>query len=112
MPYVFNMYIDELSACLNNVLTRCIFNSVWVNHVFYGDDAVLLAPSSQAMQTLVKICDEFAASHELIYNVKKTFCICIRPKWLKNLIVRNLYLSEKVVNMTTTRKYLGMFIIP
>ena len=63
------------------------------------------------MQILLKICDEFVASHELTYNVKKTFCIYIRPKWLKDIIdVPNLYLSERVVNLTTNHKHLGMFI--
>ena len=45
------MYIDELSVYLNNALTKCTFNSVWVNHLFYADDTVLLTPSAQAMQT-------------------------------------------------------------
>ena len=72
---MLNMYIDELSVCLNNALTGCIFNSVWVNHLFYADDAVLLVPSPQAMQTLLKICNTFAAMHELTYNVKETLCI-------------------------------------
>ena len=84
----FSMYIDELSVCLiKNALTGCVFNSVWVNLLFYADDAVLLAPSPQAMQTKLKI---FAAVHELTYNVKKMFGICVRPKWLKNIIVPTL----------------------
>ena len=34
----------------------------------------------------------------------------ISYKWLKNIFVPNLYLSEKVVNMTMS-KYIGMFIM-
>ena len=77
-----------------------------VNYLFHADDAVLFAPSPQAIQMHPKIFDEFAASHKLTYNVQKTFCIWIRPKWLKNISVPRQYLSEKVVSMTTTHKYL------
>ena len=75
---------------LNNVLTGCVFNSVWINHVFYVDDAVLLAPTPQVMQTPLKICDEFAAVYRLTYNIKKMFCICVRPK-LFNICIQPIF---------------------
>ena len=38
-----NVYVDQLSIMVNDILTRCIFNPVMVNHLLYADDAVLLA---------------------------------------------------------------------
>jgi len=34
--------------------------------------------------------------------------MCIRPKWLKNIIVPSLFLSGRIVNVTFKHKYLGM----
>ena len=110
-PYLFNLYIDDLSVKLNNVSTGCIFNGGRINHLFYADDAVLLAPSPHAMQQLLNVCDDFACEQELIYNVKKTFCVCVRPKWLKNITIPNMFLSGNIVNITSNHKYLGMYIM-
>jgi len=109
-PFFFNVYIDELSKILNNVNDGCIFNGVRINHLLYADDAVLMAPSPHAMQKLLNVCDKFATKHELIYNVKKTFCMCVKPKWLNTLVIPNLYLSGKTITVTNEHKYLGMVI--
>lgn len=109
-PYFFNIYLDELSLMLSNSKTGCIFNGVRVNHLFYADDAVLLAPSPCSLQSLLDICQDFARSNDLVYNTKKTFCICVKPKWLKDLIVPSLYLGGDVIKLTPEHKYLGMFI--
>ena len=58
-----------MSVNLNRIRDGCVLNDCQVNHLFYADDAVLLAPSPSAMQKLLAICDKFASEHELVYNV-------------------------------------------
>ena len=41
-PYLFCIYMDELSARLNGVLTGCLMGETKINHLMYGDDIVLL----------------------------------------------------------------------
>ena len=47
----------------------------WVNGEYYGilgysDDNLILAPSLNALQEMLKICEEYAASHGFIYSVR------------------------------------------
>lgn len=109
-PYLFNVYLDELSIALSRANTGCIFNGVRLNHLFYADDAVLLAPSPSALQSLLDICETFAMNNDLVYNTKKSFLICIKPKWLKNLEVPSLRLCNEAIKVTSNGKYLGMYI--
>ena len=57
----------------------CIMNGVKCNHLMYGDDLVLLAPSARALQTLLKTCDLFAVDNDITYNTVKTVCMYILP---------------------------------
>ena len=47
-----NVYIDDLSVGLTHLHIDCNFNEVYVNHLIYDDDAILLAPSPSALQRL------------------------------------------------------------
>jgi len=59
-PVFFNLYIDDLSKSLNDSGVGCTINSCVINHLFYADDAVLLAPSPDALKQLLKICENYA----------------------------------------------------
>ena len=109
-PYLFNVYIDELSLRLLKSKAGCHVNGTCVNHFVYADDCVILAPSPHALQKLLTICDDFAHSHEILYNVKKTVCMSILPKCLSKIYVPKLYLNGMVLNFVTNEKYLGVFI--
>ena len=44
-PRLFTVYVDALSESLKQSNVRCHFYSICVNHLFYADDSVLIAPS-------------------------------------------------------------------
>ena len=69
---------------------------------------VLIAPSSRALQTLLTKCDEYASNHSIVYNTKKTVCMCIRPKCLKCQCDPAFVLSGKELNHVFSHKYLGV----
>ena len=48
-PILFNVYIDDLSTGFTKFKIGCNFNGVFVNHLVYADDTVLLAPSPSAL---------------------------------------------------------------
>jgi hypothetical protein len=37
----------------------------------YADDITLLAPTAEAMRSLLHICDEFARDYDVIFNANK-----------------------------------------
>ena len=46
-PYLFCIYVEELSKMLNNVHVGCFVGTMLVNHLMYADDLVLLSPSAK-----------------------------------------------------------------
>ena len=109
-PVLFNVFTDELSNILTASSVGCNLNSQSVNHLLYADDSVLLAPTPQALQKLLNICEQYAADVELLYNTKKTFCMMVTPKWLKYIDVPHIYLNDKELTFVQEHKYLGIII--
>ena len=64
-PILFNIYVDDSSAKLINFKIGCKINDVYVNHLIYADDTVLIAPSYTAMQKLIDCCN-FAVDNNII----------------------------------------------
>ena len=71
--------MDDLSDILKNHNIGCDMNGECMNHMFYADDSILLAPSPSVLQKLLNICHEFGSKHELSYNAKKTVCMALFP---------------------------------
>ena len=108
-PYLYNVFIDDLSTKLTDSLTGCYMNSCFINHLFYADDSVLMAPSPAALQRLINICEDFAKENELVYNSSKTVCMSILPKHLKDIHVPTLSINGSVLRQVFSQKYLGVF---
>ena len=109
-PFFFNVYMDDLSVLLSKSYIGCNVNGVNVNHLFYADDAVLLASSPSALQKLLNICSTYADMVELKYNAKKTKCMVVKCPGYGNLKVPQFTLGHCVLNVTECTKYLGCFI--
>ena len=109
-PFLFNLYVDDLSARLRSVKCGCYVNNECMNHLFYADDAVLLAPTAGALQVLINICENFAYDNDVTYNFKKSFCTAFMPNILNKLHVPTLYLGSDVLKFISEHKYLGVII--
>ena len=71
---------------------------------------VILAPSPTALQSLLDICNEYAEEFEILYNAKKTKCMCFKSKLMKDIRVPSFQLKEQNIANVTVQKYLGVFI--
>jgi hypothetical protein len=60
------------------------------------------------MQKMLGICSSFAADHDMVFNSKKTVLMCVKPRRFKKLIVPNICLNGKVLNLVNKHKYLGV----
>jgi exonuclease III len=109
-PILFNVYVDELSARLRSVKIGCYVNNECMNHLFYADDAALLAPTAGALQILINICEGFARDHDMKYNFKKSLCTAFLPKELAKLHIPTLYLGNDKLKFVSEHKYLGVIL--
>ncbi len=78
-PYLFVLYVDGLSDLLNSSGAGCHVNNSCVNLIFYADDFCLMAPSPSGLQRLVDACALYGIDNDIIYNIKKTFCMIFKP---------------------------------
>jgi len=108
-PFLFGVYIDELSLCLRSVNIGCRLSNMIVNHLLFADDAVIFAPSAKSLQQLLDICSKFALSHNVVFNVVKSQCLIVSSR--SDFIRRSTFqLSGASLPYTECYKYLGHMI--
>ena len=71
-PYFFALYVNHLSEQLNSCSIGLTIMGKLINHLLYADDFCLLSTSKTSLNKLLKTCDEYATSHGLTFNSKKT----------------------------------------
>ena len=79
-----------------------------VNHISYADDMCLLSFSTAGMQKVLNICDQYSNDHDLIYNSKKTMCMCFTPKSCKSYECK-LSLNQESLSYVREARYLVFF---
>ena len=106
-PYLFNVYVDDLSYLLEGCNVGCSFSGKRLNHLMYADDLALLAPSISGLQDLIHVCEQFGVSHEVKFNVKKSAVMHFRSKLLRHATLPDVTLNGDVLQVTDTFTYLG-----
>ena len=107
-PYLFNLYMDNLSYKLNDCGVGCVVNLVLVNHLAYADDMILIAPSRRALQVLLNTCSVYAAHHDIIYSTEKSFCMICWPKRFLYKFIPDFFLQNDKLDFVNEYKYLGV----
>ena len=105
-PWLFNVFIDDLSINLNNSGIGCCMNNISFNHIQYADDTILLAPSPTGLQKLLNICEKFANCNDMLYNSKKTCCMGIGVKATKR--IPDIFLYGQKLLWKENNCYLGV----
>ena len=55
-PYLFYVYMDDLSNKLNDIKVDCMIGAILINHLMYADDLVLLSHSAMGLSLLLSVC--------------------------------------------------------
>lgn len=108
-PYLFNVYMDELSLELNKSRTGCCIGNSIVNHLMYADDLALIAPSGAGLDKLLKICEKFGIEHSVKFNPLKSKIIFKSNLLLKSKLPK-FHFYEQTIEEVSKVKYLGHFI--
>lgn len=72
MSPTFFIYLDGLLNLLAAAKIGYFIGRGFVGCLAYADDIVILAPTADAMHSLLAIYDSFAKEPALIFNVKKS----------------------------------------
>ena len=77
----FATYLDPLLAELRTSGFGCSIAGHWYGALALADDLILLSPSVQGLQNLVKLCEHHATETDLVFSTdpdatkSKTMCI-------------------------------------
>ena len=71
-PYLFAVYIDQLSKDLNRVPAGCYIGNTLVNHIIYADDICCFSPSVAGLQDLLAVSDSFSYKNDIVFNSNKS----------------------------------------
>ena len=108
-PKLFNVYTNDLSVILNNTHVGGKIGCRKLNHLFYADDVCLISLSSAGMQKLLDLCQNYAKSHDLLFNGKKTMCMNFSPTKIC-AFEPDLKLNGESIQYVKQAKYLGTII--
>ena len=111
-PFLFNLYMDQLSVNLNNSKVGCTIYNLLICHLCYADDMVLIAPSLFALKSLIAICELYAILFDVIYNTDKTKCMICWPKKCIFKSVPRILLQGDLLELVQYFKYLGCVLTP
>ena len=104
-PILFCLYIDELLVRINESGLGCHIGHVSYAGLGYADDVTTLAPSMNASQRIMKICEDFGVEYNVIWNCGKTYCIRIGNNGLRP--VRNIVLNDNILKWKKKVRHLG-----
>ena len=109
-PYLFNIYMDDLSSSLEKCHTGCFVGDLLINHLMYADDLVLICPSANGLRRLLRTCEKFGLTHDVKYNSGKSSIMIKRSKALRGVQFGDFLVSGDIIPYKDTVKYLGHFI--
>ena len=107
-PILFCVYFGKLLNRVNGSGIGCHLGQLSFTGIRYADDVALLAPSIEALQQLVNICENFAEEYCVKFNVNKTMCISIGGKGHPPR--RNITLYGSPIMWNNSVKHLGNII--
>ena len=67
-PALFSVYMDKLIMRLRRSGVGCHLGEVFCGVTGYADDLLLLAPSRSAMETMLRICEDYADENNLEFS--------------------------------------------
>ena len=95
-PYMFCVYMDDLSKKLNNVNAGCFMGrpTALMNNIMYADDLVILAPSHVGLCMLLSVCSDYGLEHYIKFNSAKSNIMIFCCKKFKDIHVPSFELND------------------
>ena len=109
--FAYCFYVNDLFAILRRNKSGCWVKGSFFGILGYSDDSLLLAPSLEALQEMIKTCEDYAKSHNLCFstdqdpNKCKTKCLAYLQK---NRSLPPMYLCGNPLPWVSSAKHLGI----
>ena len=71
-PLLFSLYLDQLLVALRELVLGCHMNGLFTGTFIYADDITSIAPYFHALNSILIDCEEYALSHDIVFNSLKT----------------------------------------
>ena len=107
-PILFCIYMDELLLRINNSGLGCHIGHIAYSGLGYADDVTVLAPTLEALQAILYICEQFAREYNVMWNCGKTKCMRVGSGGVPPL--RPITLNGTVLKWKQKVKHLGNFV--
>ena len=72
-PLLYCFYSNDLFKILRMNKIGCWVSGKYVGALGYADDTLLLSPSREGLQKMLKICQDYAETHNLIFSTNEVF---------------------------------------
>ena len=105
-PSLFCLYIDDLLQKLSKCGIGCYVGPQYCGTLGYADDLVLICPTVSSTNAMLKICENYANAHSILFNCKKSQVIyfpCVKGTQPKGTLFLN---NEKLLYVDKA-KHLG-----
>jgi hypothetical protein len=79
--YFFALFIDDIIKIIHRNNIGCNIGIINVGIFLYADDIVLLAPSVDALQKMLVLCEKFLSDLDMALNASKSVCMRIGPRF-------------------------------
>ena len=109
-PFLFNVYMDELSTRLNKFSIGCVVGSLRINHIMFADDLVLVSPSTRGLSILLYECEKYGIECDILFNPKKSAVMFIKPEFMKNVKMPDFKINDTIIDVVNKYTYLGHII--
>ena len=100
-PYLFCVYMDDLSKKLNNVNAGCFTGTALIINL------VILAPSHVGLYMLLSVCSDYGLEHDIQFNSAKSNIMIFCCKKFKDIHVPSFELNDNILPRVNQCKYLG-----
>ena len=94
-PYLFCVYVDNMSNKLNNKKIGCMVGNMLINHLFYADDLCIFSPSSNGLQILLNTCFDYGLGWDIRFNEKKCEIMVFKSNKFRNVPVPRFFIGGK-----------------
>ena len=73
---LYCVYVDDLFHRLRRDRIGCSINGEYVGILGYADDNILLSPTLDGLQQMIKVCEQYAKEHNLTFSTNENISKC------------------------------------